>query len=488
MIAYRSHTRDVPRQSRGPAAGFFLAYQQRWLDDTSRLKICKKSRRIGWTFIQAYEDVRDAARAEGGMDVWFSSTDLGAAQEYIRYCELWAKVYKAAARDLGEIVIRDDDEKSIKARVIEFESGRRINALSSNPKGFRSKGGKVVIDEFAFHDEADELWRAAAPSITWGYPMRVFSSSNGTGTKFYELCEQAKRDDSKWSYHEVTLYDAVVDGLVEKVRKLDRPATEAEIAEFIAETREIAGDEETFEQEYLCVDQDSSKSFIENHLIFACEHPHCPQPITVDGKALERIDSDSYPADEWAFDFEPGAEYLLGVDVGRVKDLTVMWLLEKLGDIYWTRFVLALKRMQLRKQYRHLERFLPHVRRACIDQSGLGRQLAEDALEAFGSYRVEPITFTNQAKEAIAGTLRPEFEDVRLRIPRNQQIRQEIRKVKKQQLPGGARRYAGERDEHGHADFFWALGLARYAADRVRGPIEAKVVQKRRFSSWKGAW
>jgi phage FluMu gp28-like protein len=214
-------------------------------------------------------------------------------------------------------------------------------------------------------------------------------------------------------------------------------------------------------------------TFIENHLIFACEHDDCPQPVVIDGSKLERLGSESYPADEWACDFQAQADYLLGVDIGRTKDLTVMWLLEKLGDAYWTRFVLVLTRMQLRKQYKHLERFMPHIRRTCIDQSGIGRQLGEDALEAFGSYRVEPITFTNQAKEAIATTLKPEFEDARLRLPKSQQIRQEIRKVKKVQLPSGAVRYAGERDKNGHADFFWALALARYADSGGYVPYQA---------------
>ena len=36
--------------------------------------------------------------------------------------------------------------ENIKALVIEFKNGTKIHALSSNPKGFRSKGGKVVLD------------------------------------------------------------------------------------------------------------------------------------------------------------------------------------------------------------------------------------------------------------------------------------------------------------------------------------------------------
>src|SRR5487761_2046791 len=87
---------------------YFLPYQQAWLKDQSRFKVVEKSRRVGMTYDQAYEDVRDAAR-EGGIDVWFSSADESAAKEYIRYCEQWAKLYDIAARSLGEVVIDHKD-------------------------------------------------------------------------------------------------------------------------------------------------------------------------------------------------------------------------------------------------------------------------------------------------------------------------------------------------------------------------------------------
>ena len=142
----------------------------RWLEDNSKVKIWEKSRRIGATYVQSYEDVRDCVYKRVPA-VWFSSADESAAREYIDYCEQWAKLFDTATKSYGEVII--DVEKDIKAYVIEFKNGCKINALSSNPKGFRSKGGKVVLDEFAFHKNAMELWKAARPCITWGYPLRT---------------------------------------------------------------------------------------------------------------------------------------------------------------------------------------------------------------------------------------------------------------------------------------------------------------------------
>ena len=149
----------------------------RWLNDNSKSKkIWEKSRRIGATYVQSYEDVRDCVYKRVPA-VWFSSADESAAREYIDYCKQWATLFNIAAKDLGEQVL--DKEKDIKAYVIQFSNGTKIHALSSNPKGFRSKGGKVVLDEFAFHNSPEELWKAARPCITWGYPLRILSTHNG---------------------------------------------------------------------------------------------------------------------------------------------------------------------------------------------------------------------------------------------------------------------------------------------------------------------
>ena len=70
--------------------------------------------------MQAYEDVRDAARKDNPIDVWFSSADESAAKEYIGYCGMWAQVLNIAAEDLGEIVI--DKDKDIKSLSVEFST------------------------------------------------------------------------------------------------------------------------------------------------------------------------------------------------------------------------------------------------------------------------------------------------------------------------------------------------------------------------------
>jgi phage FluMu gp28-like protein len=443
---------------------YFLKYQQEWLADQSRLKIAEKSRRIGWTYTQAYEDVRDAAKSkdQGGMDVWFTSADLSAAREYILYCKMWSELLNIAARDLGEIVLDKDDD--VKAFCIEFSSGFRINALSSNPKGFRSKGGKVIIDEYAFHEQDDELWKAASPSILWGYPIRVFSTHNGKHCRFFRMIEDAKRPDSKWSLHRVTLNDAIEDGLVGRI--LSKPNDEAspeEIQNFIAEIKQIAGDEETYEQEYNCNPLDDKSAYIPYALIYANEHDSVPQPIEIKGADINEIRIEDYRPEIPAV-FNDKARLYLGGDIGRKRDLTVFWVDELVGDVYWNRLIVELAGVKFSHQFRWLELLLPFVTRACIDQTGLGMQLVESAQDKFGSYRVEGVTFSGPVKEQLAVTLKRSLEDRAHRIPANDKVRQDINKIKKETTMAGNIRFVGERDEGGHSDRFWALALARHAA------------------------
>ena len=161
----------------------------------------------------------------------------------------------------------------------------------------------------------------------------------------------------------------------------------------------------------------------------------------------------------------PGPLYL-GVDIGRDHDLTVIWVIEKLGDVAFTRAVLCLERQTFDAQESVLYDLLvlPNVRRCCIDQSGLGRQFAERAAQRFGRYKVEGIQFTSAVKEDLAYTTRTAFEKKTVRIPADKFIRADLRSMRKEATASGNIRFTGERTANGHADRFWALALALHAA------------------------
>jgi len=432
--------------------GYFMPGQAKWLNDHSRMKIWKKSRRIGATYVQAYEDVVDASKAGGAMDVWFSSADESAAKEYILYCGMWAKLLDTAAEELGEVVI--DSDKDIKALVIQFANGKRIHGLSSNPKAFRSKGGKLVLDEFAFHADPEALWKAAAPIITWGYPVRILSTYNGKGNRYYRMVDEAEKGNG-WSVHTTTIEDAVAEGLVDKV--YGRPATLEERQAYLDECRSIAGDDETYQQEYMCNPVDEATAWLTWNMIIACEDPLAGRP-----------------------ELYEGGDVYIGEDIGRHSDLTVFWVLERVGDILWTREVVPMKKAKFAEQDAERDRLHEHyrVRRQCMDETGLGMKPVEDAKATHGEFRVEGVVFTNANKHHLANLGKTHFEDRLVRIPPTKAIRNSHHAVRKLQTVTGNPRFDADRSEVGHADEFWAHMLALHAAEELLKPAAGTTVER----------
>ncbi|MBI5328865.1 MAG: hypothetical protein HZB80_11355 [Deltaproteobacteria bacterium] len=410
------------------------------------------------TYAQAYEDVLDAAKSKGAMDVWFSSADQSAAREYILYCAQWSKLFNMAAKELGEIVI--DSDNDIKAYVIEFASGKRINALSSNPKAFRSKGGKLVLDEYAFHKQPEELWKAAIPVVTWGYPVRVLSTHNGMGNRYYRMAEDAKKGNS-WSLHSTTIIDAVEQGLAAKVK--GRKLTGKEREAWLAEQRDAAGDEETWQQEYMCNPVDEATSWLTWELIASCEHDDAGKP-----------------------ELYAGGPCYVGMDIGRRRNLTVIWVLEKTGDVYWTREVVRMKGKSFAEQDAEEDRIMKayKVIRFCKDQTGMGEKPVEDSKRKYGEYTVEGVLFTGAVKQNLATTGKQKFEDRLIRIPADRVIRESHHSVRKILTVAGNPRFDADRSEVGHADEFWADMLALHAAETPYQKIEYEKVQSRKSAAF----
>lgn len=348
-----------------------------------------------------------------------------------------------------------DKERDIKALSIEFANGCRINALSSSPKAFRSKGGKVILDEFAWHDDPKAMWAAARPVITWGFPLRILSTHNGVNSLFNQFIRRAKAGKTAWSVHTVTIQDAVHEGLLDKIMK--RQTTEEERAAWIEEIHQDCVDEETWLQEYCCVPQDESNAWLPYDLITPCE----------DDELLWAEGESSATGDLY-----------IGVDIGRKRDLFVIWIFEELGGTLYTRKVVTLDRQPFRVMREELYHVLrhPRVQRCCIDETGIGMQLAEEAQTEFGRYRVEAVTFTAGVKSEMSHQLRGRFEDRRVLIPPDPVYRESLHSVRKTTTAAGNIRFDADRsDATGHADHYWACALAAHAAASPEGTAAVEI-------------
>ena len=204
----------------------FLPYQQRWVNDKSRVKVCEKSRRIGLTWAEACDCALDSA--EGKDDCWYIGYNEDQALEFIRDVEWWCRKFKIIAPKTKEVYFNEDgeeittplyllNESGIKGFRIEFYSGCRVTALSSRPRNLRGKGGRVVIDEAAFHDDLQELLKAAFALLMWGGRVSIISTHNGIENDFNKLVEDCRSGKLNYSLHKITLDDALSEGLYQRI-------------------------------------------------------------------------------------------------------------------------------------------------------------------------------------------------------------------------------------------------------------------------------
>jgi phage FluMu gp28-like protein len=429
---------------------YFLPYQRDWVLDPAPLKICEKGRQIGLSYADSYDSVRKVTATDARLDVWVSSRDELQAKQYLLYCKQWAKILGLAAEDLGQQVV--DKERDLSAFVLRFASGLCIYSLSSNPDAIAGKTGHIKLDEFALHKDQRQLYRIAKPATQWGGTLSIISTHRGVGSVFAEIVRDIKERGNRmgWSLHTIPVQKAVEQGLVERIGQATGKPMSREA--WLAQIRAECLDEEQWQQEYCCIPSDDSTAFLDYEIIAGCEETGCLRDFAY----LEKCVNPLY----------------LGMDIARRQDLTVIDVGEKIGDVMWDRLRLELRGATFAEQEFELYQLLnlPQLRRACLDATGMGEQLAERARTRWG-YKVEAVRFTGPVKEQLAFPLRSAMEDRKLRLSPEPALRADLRGVKKEVTAAGNIRFAGESDDS-HCDRFWAKALRQHAAaTHFNGPL-----------------
>lgn len=433
-----------------------LKYQQQFLQSNSKVKVWRKSRRIGATYAIALDSCLTAGRYDNPYDVWVSSSDMQASKEFIRYCEEFAIKLNNGAKSLGEQLL--EDEKDITALVIEFITKKRIMALSSSARSFRSKGGSVILDEFAFHDNSRELWKAATPVTRWGGNIQALSSVSTENNFFEEICDQAKSNKSFY-FQQTTIIDAINDGIVDKI--LRKKATLKDKDNFLAEIRDECLSEESFLQEYMCIPQSSDGEYwLSWELITGVES----KEVLIDGSTYKK------------------GKTIIGHDIAIRGDNSVFVVFELIGDVAHLVDLRVLKNKKFAEQEQVLKELVKvyNPYRIYVDQTGMGEKVVEDYKRLFGSVRVQGVLFNNATKQDMAVNAKQIFEDKKLRLPfANEQIRGDLRKIKKELGAGNIPKFTTERDKNGHGDIAWAIFLALLGLKNKIEKYEYKAIPRK---------
>jgi phage FluMu gp28-like protein len=439
------------------ALNYFLPYQLAWIEDPSPFAIGEKSRRIGWTYASSYRAVE--RRVRGLSNLYFSSADFTAGREFIGYCKTWCEVFNAVAQESEETEVIDDRE--IHTMVLTFANGKKIVAGSSNPTFFRSKGGDADGDEFAFHRNGRELIKAMhATALFWGHQLRLWSTHNGDGSYFNGMIKDARSGKLKARVQKVTILDAVEQGLVEKIKKLSRPDAKAR-QDWLDELRSTCPDQQTWDEEYLCIPSSEANSLLTYELIRACERADADLKIVDDPRQLAT-----------------NCPMYYGMDVGRHRDLTAIFGGCRVGDVVETRLIKTFAKTDYTTQEQYVDLLMRNgARRICIDSTGIGDMLAERLQQRHGKYRVESVHFTPEVKSELAMPMVSLFQDRLIRIPDSAELREDLHKVRKIVTAAGNVRFDAAHDDAGHADRFWALGLMVAAMDINKQPRRAALTE-----------
>lgn len=409
------------------------AFQKRAVESNARFTWNNWSRQVGKSFAFSLRRIiRGLAR--GRNQLFLSAGERQSRELMLKAAEHLRRLKRGF--DQAE---RTEVFEDLKLNVLEItvHGSIRVIGLPANPLTARGFTGDVLLDEFAMHGPLDrEIWAAAYGSVTRGRgELDVCSTPKGRQNHFYRLLT-----NKIFEHSTVTILDAVAQGLDEDVEEL----------------RGGLYDEELWRQEYLCEFVDEATAFLTYELIGRAEDPTLSRDLDLD--ALRQHKGD----------------VCIGVDIGHSRHPTVIWVFDKIGDRLVHLGIVELLGQKFRAQYALLSEILrcKCVRRCCIDKSGLGEQMAEDAVEDFGEHKVEPIQFTLPMKETLAGDLLIKMQDQLARIPVCDKIRNDLHSIQRSVTQVGHARYMAPLGKDEHADRFWSLALAVHAASAPAGKIE----------------
>lgn len=427
-----------------------LPYQRAVVDDPARFKLWLASRQIGKSMGLAAEAARDCAAKKGDMWVVLSAGERQAL-EFMEKAKQWAEAFQLATADYHEE--REHSEALIKSAEIRWANGARMIALPANPSTARGYSANLILDEFAFHDNPELIWRGIYPSISnplkQQYKLRIASTANGKGNKFFDLWDKP----NGYAKYKTTIHDAVAAGLADKSGKTRE--------QFVAELKAGLDDPEGWAQEFECEFLDGSNVLLPYELIALAES----------ADATEVADPELFSA--------PGARQLFcGIDFGRQHDPTVCWVWEQVGGLLITREVLLLRGTDTPTQREILASRVRASRRTCFDYTGpgigLGDLFASDPTigewkpeqHKFG--KCELCTFTPALKRELFPKFRRAFEaPTKVRVPISRAVREDLHAMQ-QVVNNGQYSYWAPRTREGHSDRCTAGALGVRAAGDSR--------------------
>ena len=442
-------------------------FQLDHLCDDGTFRIEDKSRQIAWSWLVAAEGVAEALLDE--RDSIYVSINQSEAKEKIRYARAVIDALRPDIRS-GIKLVRDNELG------IELHNGARLSSLPARPPRGRARSN-VYLDEFAHVQRDGQIYTAALPVISKGGRLRIGSSPMGATGRFWEVFKQQlraypgynRKTTPWWEVYSFCRNPA-------EARKLAPAMDTAARVELFGNDRIKAiyanMPLEDFQQEYECAFVDESTAWITWEEIKRNQDAGLACIIAsgrgnVIGNALDAIDAVANAVRTYSIE----KVLSIGVDIGRTRNTTEIFALgETTTNTYPLRMMLTLDNVEFDDQLDVLSKALAMlpVKKALIDQNGIGRNLAENAAKAFPG-KAQGVDFTNATKALWATDAKMLIQQNKTPLPVDRDLAYQIHSIKRRVTAAKNVTYDTETNEKHHADKFWAWALGLSAASEYVG-------------------
>ena len=392
-------------------------YWQAFQTQKRMISLC--SRQIGKSFVSAFCCVYDCVINNARWTL--VSTGQRSADELLAKCLTIAVYFEGMLRGTPLHFSFTHNATTIK-----FSNGASIVSLPNNPAGLRGFSSSLLLDEFAFISNGDEVWKACIPFLTSPNgaekKLQIISTPAGQSGRFYDL----------WTHSEdyfktkVTLLDAVNEGLNVNVDEI----------------RKTVMDDSVFQQEYMCEFLDAESALFPYEVLRASVYAPSATDMNV-------------------------SRVYLGIDIGRTHDKTSIAILVESGGVLYVTRVESLSNKEFSYQEDYIGNLIKTLNpvRVCVDATGIGAQLAENLHKRFG--QVREVHFSNENKNEMFTMTRAKMGNQTLFIPEDNALIEDLHKIRRIVGPSGKLSFTASRDDKGHADDATAIALAVYATKKV---------------------
>ena len=395
----------------------------------------EKGRQQGFTWVSAYRVLRRIFTSKIPQDHYWVSRDEFTAKLFLKEVLLWLRVMNSIhnhKKEFKEELI--DLDKDAQAFKITFSCGSSIYVMSSSIDGLVGKTGHIYVDEAAVHKDFERMYAIAEPCATWGGSLTFISTHRSKQNFFYKLCDRIRKGEIiGGELMTITLERILTEEYVwmengQEVRGgtyLDRVNARNRLLgkdifnspeEFFEKKKKNSSSEAIFMQEYQCIPADAEAT----------------QAVTE-----EDLSKVIFPQMEIFEAPKPGKKYYAGIDIGRNRDLTVVWICEDVSTnqqpMLITRFIETMSKTEFSTQEKRLVKILQEwkPRHCIIDGTNVGAMLAENLEKRFGFCQMTKFTSATRPKyiSDLIGFIRR--EPVALKIPNSNEVWEDFLSVQR---------------------------------------------------------